>query len=249
MFLFSKDYLIVSLTLLFQAKSTVAPEPPDDMGRSILDALNGVCPATCKGDAIPAPKLGHLPYSGGCKTPDFSSLKGDYTDISHFQSCCNLNDICYMSCGLTKKFCDEDFKKCMLRECSFQLDEEECKVTANEMELGRRMGGCKWYQYSQQFLCGCYSPEESLERTSEYAHEFFTVYNKTHNLPSGLSQKYLEKTPNAERQGLLLFKLFKKYPDAIEIIGTDGTATRSFPKIFSSAQGDVPDDEDDNDEL
>jgi len=154
-----------------------------------------------------------------------------------------------MSCGATKAFCDEDFKQCMYRKCSFQSDQQACKTTANEMEVGRRMQGCKWYQYSQQYLCACYAPEEALERTSEYAHEFFTVFNKTHNLPDSISKKYLEKEPNQERHGLLLYKLYKRYPEAIDIVGRDGKTLRSKPRIFSSIQGDVPDNVNDNDEL
>lgn len=239
--------LCLSIATLAVAKKA---KRKDETAKRIEDALSGFCPATCEEGYIPGPRSGALPYANGCKVPDFNQLKGNFIDYRHFDTCCNLHNICYMTCGSTKKFCDAELEKCMKAKCERRNDEEMCMKTTNEFVIGYKMHGCKNYVESQQYLCACFRPEEAQGRVAEYAHEFFAVFNKTHMLPDSISKRYLEGEPNSERHGELLFRLYKKYPDAIDIVARDGKTKRSKPRVFSSVQGTVPDEEDDeHDEL
>lgn len=212
--------------------------------------LNGKnCPANCKDDLIAAPKPGGvLPFSNGCKKPSFKDLKGFYGDYSHFDNCCDMHNVCYMSCGTAKKTCDDGLKACMLKRCDRIIEEEQCIKTAQEMAMDRVMHGCKHYIDSQQFLCSCFEVEEAHGRVSDYAHQFFTVFNKTHELPESIVKKYLDRKPQSALHGELLYRLFKKYPESIDIVARDGKTQKKYPKHFDSFS--APENTlDDNDEL
>lgn len=230
--------------LVVGEKSKVKPQMQEEDLMSILNGDN--CPIGCNEGFILGPKPGHLPYSNGCKMPNLEPLNGVYDDYSHFDQCCNLHDVCYMSCGATKKYCDDFFKDCMSKVCESYEPKNDCDKTAQEFGLSRTFHGCPHFRDSQEYLCLCYKPEEAHDRVSEYAHEFFKVYNKTHMLPDNVSRKYLKKKPNPALHGQLLFRLFKKYPESIEVVARDGITQIKFPKRFKTTDRVRNNEQDDN---
>lgn len=210
----------------------------------ILEALNGQCPQTCKDGHMPAPKARRRPFTNGCKVPQFDSQRVFYGDHTHFDKCCNYHDVCYMSCGMRRNACDEALKECLVGSCPRTLDEEHCRKTGNMFYMDRKFYGCTHYRQSQKDLCNCYSPEEAHERVRDYASEFFQVYNKTHTLPSSVEDKYFDREPNSDMHGELILRLYKKYPEGVEIVARDGLATRSGAVYFPDVSDTVGDDRD-----
>ena len=236
--------VINTILLLSSLKLLLVAANPD-----ILDALNGVCPANCVGDALPAPKNGIFPYSNGCLIPEFKQGK-DFSPYGYFKSCCDLHSACYMACGIEKKTCDEHFTDCMINQCKSQLDEEECTITAREFAMAQKLNGCNTFKKYQMYMCQCYDPDEAHEIVKDYAQNFFGKYNTTHNFPENVAKKYFDKKPNSKMHGDLLYRLFKRYPESIEKIASDGKTQKKVFMPQPRTSDETPnDDEEENDEL
>lgn len=149
-----------------------------------------------------------------------------------FTKCCDLHDTCYMTCGVSKEFCEKEFEKCLKSHCKKQYKGNgECKSTADTYTMGVKMFGCVGYQGSQADSCECMSASSVAEQNfAEYAHAFYAKYNGTHPLPEAMVAKHLH--PGSKTQGELLFRLYQRYPEAIEIIARDGQAQRSKPTYW-----------------
>jgi secretory phospholipase A2 len=71
--------------------------------------------------------------------------------------CCDVHDICYDTCGSSKKKCDEDFQACLLKTCvvpSFGT-KEDCENTASVLSVGVNAFGCAAFKRSQKKACHC----------------------------------------------------------------------------------------------
>lgn len=219
----------------------------NDLG-SLLGGLGGgdgmgqasqECPQHCSSSNLhPVPKKHVRPYSNGCSVPPF--LRESLGDYSHFTPCCDLHDTCYMSCGATKSMCDKEFGKCMKRVCRsrFKVSKakaDKCVGLASTFEVGVSMFGCQGYSELQGEGCDCVSSGDAHGRVKEYAEAFYNTYNATHALPDTIKEKYLDGSHRKpEEHGELLFRLYRKYTDSIEIISRDGMSGRNGPTHFTS---------------
>ena len=109
---------------------------------------DGSCPSACESDhddpsrlarMSPAPKRRIRPYSNGCSVPP--SMRDGLGDYSHFETCCDLHDTCYMSCGVHKQFCETEFGKCMKTMCKRKFTnsakkQQECNSLADMFMMG-----------------------------------------------------------------------------------------------------------------
>jgi hypothetical protein len=50
-----------------------------------------------------------------------------------FSYCCDRHDACYGMCGAPKAYCDDDFKSCMLKQCSTTYSKNKQCPTAAEV--------------------------------------------------------------------------------------------------------------------
>lgn len=233
-------FLIAVSAKKMKKKEYVEKEP--DSSEWILDALNGECPQTCNKGYMPAPKPRRRAFTNGCTVPTFDSQSAFYGDHSHFDKCCNYHDVCYMSCGMKRNTCDEAFKECLKSTCPRTIDEEHCNKMANMFYMHEKFYGCNHYRESQMDLCSCFPPDEAHERVRDYAGEFFQVYNKTHMLPGNVEKKYFDREPDSLMHGDLILRLYKKYPEGVEIVARDGLAKRTgavyFPDVSASVGAD-----------
>jgi len=208
---------------------------------------DGSCPSACEdaetNSLVPAPKQRIRPYSNGCSVPP--SIRQGLGDYSAFEPCCDLHDTCYMSCGVSKPFCETEFGKCMKSICQKKhktnpQKRQECNGLADMFMMGTTMFGCGGYTELQKEGCDCLDHEEAEKRVNEYAREFYNTYNQTHSLPDKIVQKYLEHethishTNRAKKHGELLYRLYKKYPHSIDIISRDGQSGRPGPVYFDT---------------
>ena len=189
-----------------------------------FDGDGGECEAPCQRPKRAAPKPLFRPWSNGCSVPPFIQMP-DFA----FEKCCDLHDTCYMTCGVSKAFCEKEFEKCLIGHCKRSYKgNAECKSTASTFVMGVEMFGCTGYQESQQEACDCLSDgAKTVERFAEYTSSFYAAYNSTHALPAETAQKFSGK------EGQLVYALYKKYPQAIEIISRDGQATRGKQTLFA----------------
>ena len=76
--------------------------------------------------------------------------------------CCDVHDMCYDSCGNSKKQCDKDFEECLLGVCTNPSSgtKDDCEGMANILSAGVGMFGCNAYQMSQKKACHCEKHEE-----------------------------------------------------------------------------------------
>ena len=68
---------------------------------------------------IETPKVNYSykPTYNGCGSYGFK-LNFDDMNLTGFTNCCNVHDVCYGTCNLTKKKCDDDFQMCLFSICS-----------------------------------------------------------------------------------------------------------------------------------
>lgn len=202
---------------------------------------DGTCPSACAGpDHYPVPKKRIRPYSNGCSVPE--SMREGLGDYSMFVPCCDLHDACYFSCGIPKPMCEDEFNKCMKRQCKetkrTKQQRTECEELAGLFTLGTSIFGCGGYTELQKEGCECLPPPEAARRVREYAHEFYAAFNQTHTLPDRFLNKYLQHDGRADhtkrisKHGEMIFKLYQKYPKSIELISRDGKSGRKRESYF-----------------
>ena len=195
------------------------------------------CPQHCSSSNLhPVPKKHIRPYSNGCSVPPF--LREGLGDYRHFTPCCDLHDTCYMACGATKTMCDQEFGKCMKKICGRKFKNsktglDKCTGMAQTFELGVSMFGCQGYSELQAEGCDCVPRRDAHGRVKAYAEAFYETYNTTHPLPDSIRERYLDgKHRKPEEHGELIFRLYRKYTDSIEIISRDGMSGRDGPTYF-----------------
>ena len=227
----------------------------EEMGKS-WDTIHGLhdaatnamdkepCLAACEDSEAmyPAPKNRIRPYSNGCTLPPDLESEFQHTALKEeLGDCCDLHDACYFSCGVSKEFCDQDFHKCTVDICKEKKDpkeKERCRIFSMYLIQGHQYFGCAAYTEQQQEHCDCVSHDDAIERVRVYAQEFYHAYNQTHDIPEHFLTRFLDHhhTAPAEKRmskhGELIFRLYKQYPQSIEIISRDGTRKRHEEKYF-----------------
>ena len=87
------------------------------------------------------------------------------SSFRELEECCNKHDSCYDTCNKKKKYCDDQFNKCMLDSCNELRKElrEGCRGTANVMYTTTGFLGCTFYLQSQDEACECVPISEKEE--------------------------------------------------------------------------------------
>ena len=60
--------------------------------------------------------------------------------------CCDLRAACLSTCGISYRFCENEFEKCTRTTCGSQVDpsiRESCERSANLYKMTMKLGGCK----------------------------------------------------------------------------------------------------------
>lgn len=193
------------------------------------------CAMTCEpGQRLVPIEEGFRPYANGCSVPEFIQLNEEYK----FEEGCNQHDACYMACGVAKGDCESRFKRILKRLCKTHHEQElkGCMQMAEVFTAGVTMFGCNGFISSQQEGCGCVPESESFDRFHAYLTSFFKEFN-----PEKLREKenYVEELLESKkwkgREGELIASLYRKYPESVEVIATDGQARRPKAKSAPSS--------------
>lgn len=96
------------------------------------------------------------PRPNGCGT---DGMRVNLTRFD-FVPCCNLHDLCFVSCDTTKAFCDAAFLSCMKAQCAVEAEgmprEMRKCINAARLYHGAVYGfGCKPYIAAQKKACEC----------------------------------------------------------------------------------------------
>ena len=82
-----------------------------------------------------------------------------------FTYCCDRHDSCYQTCGIAKKFCEDDFGRCMSAMCSTAFaSNSRCHQAAQMYKLGVSMFGGAPFQNMQGQVCDCVDDGEVAEK-------------------------------------------------------------------------------------
>jgi hypothetical protein len=113
-------------------------------------------------------------------------------------------------------------------------EQDSCRKMADLFIMGTSIFGCGGYVELQTEGCECLSKRQAFSRIQEYAQEFYGTYNQTHSLPDAFHDKYLrsDETIRQNKQGEMVYQLYKKYPKSIEIISRDGKRDRKYDSFF-----------------
>ncbi|XP_034065637.1 group XIIB secretory phospholipase A2-like protein isoform X2 [Gymnodraco acuticeps] len=131
----------------------------------LVGGRDGVCQYRCKYGEIPKPRPGYqLPEPNGCS----SSLVGFQLDmgIPAMTNCCDMLDMCYDTCGVSKNDCDSEFRLCVHGICSdlrkslgFVSKVKACESMADALHSTVGTLGCRPYMNSQRAACVCEGEE------------------------------------------------------------------------------------------
>lgn len=89
--------------------------------------------------------------SNGCGTAGFRMHVPPELEL-----CCDLHDACYSVCNITRSHCDNDFRRCLKRQCGEVLQSVEgCGNTAATMSMAADSFGCSAFQSAQAAACRC----------------------------------------------------------------------------------------------
>ncbi|KAL3050154.1 hypothetical protein OYC64_012240 [Pagothenia borchgrevinki] len=127
----------------------------------LVGGRDGVCQYRCKYGEIPKPRPGYqLPEPNGCS----SSLVGFQLDlgIPAMTNCCDMLDMCYDTCGVSKNACDSEFRLCVHGICSdlrkslgFVSKVKACESMADALHSTVGTLGCRPYMNGQRAACVC----------------------------------------------------------------------------------------------
>jgi hypothetical protein len=182
----------------------------------------------CVDGLVKAPKHKIRPLSGKCRIEDGG--------IKHFEKCCDLHSACYMSCGIDKEtVCDQDFDSCIQSVCvqkyKMPFQKKACAKLTSAL-LSETTGLNNTYTASQTKACDCLPETEVEPRVREYALEFVTSRSadKVNRAMANDEPSWMEQYLAKRNYGGLLYRLYRKYPKAIEIVPIN-TATNSNSEL------------------
>ena len=119
--------------------------------------------------------------------------------------CCNRHDICFQSCGVTWRYCEKDFQKCMRKVCETST-KEGCQDQANVFSSMTSMFGSGFFDMSQDGVRECVDVSNKKERYVSFLQEISSNTMATEEA-NALVEKY-EKKP-----GIMVYKALKKYKE------------------------------------
>ena len=138
--------------------------------------------------------------------------------------CCDWRAACLSTCGISYRFCENEFEKCTRTTCGSQVDpsiRESCERSANLYKMTMKLGGCKNFEELQSSNCDCVVGETRLKKKRLAA---LAIFYKTHKKEfaknksklNGLVEKHGK---NTNKFAKLIYKMVKKYyPASIDIV-------------------------------
>mmetsp|Transcript_90859 Transcript_90859/g.189960 ORF Transcript_90859/g.189960 Transcript_90859/m.189960 type:complete len:332 (-) Transcript_90859:29-1024(-) len=160
------------------------------------------CPSfTCPAGQKPAPTLDHQLWSYGCAdSPNIFDMgsfdpnnPGDYMNRlkaggGKLNKCCVERDICKQTCGMTSKWCYENYKKCTTKVCKgnqncelqamiadMSLDEDD--TPAADVGKGPDRAQCRSYKKSQASACQCVPKDDFRGAVESKLKSFYSSFN------------------------------------------------------------------------
>lgn len=112
-------------------------------------------------------------------------------------------DNSFQSCGVTWKYCERDFAKCMKNVCK-ESSKEGCEEQANMFSSMTKMFGSGFFDMSQDGVCECVNKEDAAARYVSFLQEISTLSVED---AENLVAKYEKKS------GIMVYKALKKYKD------------------------------------
>jgi secretory phospholipase A2 len=155
--------------------------------------------------------------SNGCTGADFLQMDGK----EDFTYCCDIHDACYQLCGMARKKCDEDFKKCMNNMCTTTFSgNEKCKGVANMYYFATSALGQTFFEDSQSKHCECVDMRASIisERYSTIMESLYTAFapDNWEKVKNDIENKYKnEYKSSAKKWGNMLYSIYRKYDQAL----------------------------------
>jgi hypothetical protein len=174
--------------------------------------------------------------SNGC--PDAVG-SDSFMQNNDYTVCCDQLQICYQVCGLTKNYCDEDFKYCLYQLCeNIQgVDQSHrCELNLNLLFNSMIYSNYEEYEDYQTEICQCV--EDSAMVGPEYINYFQDFYLKyaPEKLSKGMAAIQREIQKSHEKlftYRKLFYELHKKYDRAISHTERRRSCT-SYPRLGES---------------
>ncbi|GMI04872.1 hypothetical protein TrLO_g15125 [Triparma laevis f. longispina] len=171
----------------------------------------------CK-DPGEVPIQGLIPVSNGCSKPPGMTVEGE----EDFTYCCDRHDSCYQTCGMEKKFCEDDFGKCMNAMCKTTFtSNSRCKGAAQMYKLGVSMFGGAPFQNMQDQACECVPGDKVVDEYEIWFRKIYRSSDKSEEEQEEAVQKLKDKMDLLDGDELqsyardTFYKLLKKYDNAI----------------------------------
>ena len=154
--------------------------------------------------------------SNGCSKPAFIQVEGE-EDFTH---CCDLHDTCYGICGMSKAYCDNDFKSCMKKLCDTTFkNSPKCKGAAETYAMGTMLFGQSGYDDSQKEHCLCIPAETELLHYTTSVEKFYATHAPDNlSKVSRIVDKYSTSQDDKKKSkgfNKMWYDLHKKYTTAI----------------------------------
>ena len=97
--------------------------------------------------------------SNGCGSSGVKIVVDD-----NLTPCCHVHDACYSICGVSRKFCDDEFSKCLNAvDCGkgqHPNNNNGCRGNANMLSSGVQMFGCSAFRAAQMDACECFDSKQ-----------------------------------------------------------------------------------------
>lgn len=179
--------------------------------------------------------------SDGCTGSELlEMMSGGEKQEEDFTYCCDLHDVCYQTCGVSRKQCDVDFKRCMSDMCTTTYaDNEKCPSTANLYYMGTSSFGVAAYEDSQSEHCQCI--DIRIKNVRAHYEKLIVDFYQAH-APESLHKfdmtKYEAYKGSPHKWGWFYYSLHSKYDIAIRHEGKRVALGQDVPRPTSrSARG------------
>ncbi len=170
--------------------------------------------------------------SNGCTGADMFRFDGQ----EDFTYCCDLHDVCYQTCGVSRKQCDGDFKRCMADLCKSNFaDNEKCPSVASMYYMATSTFGEHAYEDSQSSHCQCV--DIRIKAVRAHYEKLIGAFYRDHAPEAAhkfAMEKYEHYKGSPHKWGWLYYSLYSKYDHAIVHEG-GRVLKRDVPRPVGSA--------------
>jgi len=193
------------------------PQAEQGLG-GLMDALQngyggGEKRSLCGSGEGPVTKRGYRAYGNGCGTDMFRISDKQF----NFTECCTFtHDVCYVTCGIHKTRCEDEFSQCMRGYCEASFKGEnhtQCLQTAGMYTMGTTLLGRAFFEEGQRESCECVPTGAVAARQKEEVSSFMQKWapQEIGSVPALIAQHHSDFPP-------LMLKLHKQYHHAVRIV-------------------------------